>query len=190
MELFLLPFKNAEEAQQFKQHINHIQHLSSTFVTPNFMSCSTDEFFTIYHEIDARTLIETLLYDIGYTSAYLYGTFAFQTEIIKLILHSQTWTHIPISKQDSFEQFLPKLALDSSLQKATLILLDETAIQTLRYYFTNDLNVIQTAKQMYIHRNTLNYRLSQIHEKTGIDPRTFYGAMYFFSIIYNSPISE
>jgi carbohydrate diacid regulator len=46
-------------------------------------------------------------------------------------------------------------------------------IDTLKAFFTCNLNMTETAKILYIHRNTLIYRLRKIKEETGYDPHTF-----------------
>ncbi len=42
-------------------------------------------------------------------------------------------------------------------------------IKTLQAYFTNNLNLINTAKALFIHKNTVNYRLQKIQKITGLD---------------------
>lgn len=51
--------------------------------------------------------------------------------------------------------------------------LGEEYIQTLDIYFNNNFSIKTTAKNLHIHRNTLLYRLNQIKDKTGLDPRQF-----------------
>lgn len=48
--------------------------------------------------------------------------------------------------------------------------------KTIEIFFANDLKVRETAKKLYLHRNTLSYRLDKITRLTGCDPRTFRGA--------------
>ncbi|MGL6248906.1 MAG: PucR family transcriptional regulator, partial [Culicoidibacterales bacterium] len=50
-------------------------------------------------------------------------------------------------------------------------------IETIRAICLTNLNLSKAAKQLYIHRNTLNYRIEKLLQLTGIDVRTFYGAM-------------
>ncbi|MDQ8736188.1 helix-turn-helix domain-containing protein [Paenibacillus sp. LHD-38] len=50
-------------------------------------------------------------------------------------------------------------------------------IQTLQAFFESDLNIAETAKALYIHRNTLIYRLKRIKEETGYDPQLFKDAV-------------
>ncbi|MDN3017936.1 sugar diacid recognition domain-containing protein [Paenibacillus sp. BSR1-1] len=48
---------------------------------------------------------------------------------------------------------------------------------TLEAFFKNNLNIQQTAEDLYLHRNTLIYRLSKIEQETGYDPKTFKDAL-------------
>ena len=44
---------------------------------------------------------------------------------------------------------------------------------------SNSLNISETARKLYIHRNTLVYRLDKIQKKTGLDVRVFEDALTF-----------
>ena len=53
------------------------------------------------------------------------------------------------------------------------LLMDTETLLTLETFFQLDCNVSETAKRMYIHRNTLLYRLDKIKQETGLDVRSF-----------------
>ena len=59
------------------------------------------------------------------------------------------------------------------------ILDDEEAMSTINKFFDNNLNISETARQLYVHRNTLVYRLERIEKAIGLDIRTFDDAMTF-----------
>lgn len=59
------------------------------------------------------------------------------------------------------------------------ILEDEEAMSTINKFLENNLNISETARQMYVHRNTLVYRLERIQKAIGLDIRTFDDAMIF-----------
>jgi hypothetical protein len=50
---------------------------------------------------------------------------------------------------------------------------DSETMTTLEHFFQLDCNVSETAKKLYIHRNTLLYRLDKFKQETGLDVRTF-----------------
>ena len=56
---------------------------------------------------------------------------------------------------------------------------DEETLITITQLFDNNLNISETARQLYIHRNTLVYRLERIEKKLGLDIRSFEDAMLF-----------
>ncbi len=60
---------------------------------------------------------------------------------------------------------------------------DEELIQTAIRFFEYDLNVTETSRQLYVHRNTLIYRLNKIEKQTGLDLRSFDDAMQFFMLM-------
>lgn len=56
---------------------------------------------------------------------------------------------------------------------------DEETLTTINKFFENSLNVSETARQLYIHRNTLVYRLEKLQKSTGLDIRVFDDALTF-----------
>ena len=56
---------------------------------------------------------------------------------------------------------------------------DEETTVTINKFFENNLNISETARQLYVHRNTLVYRLERIEKALGLDIRTFEDAMLF-----------
>lgn len=57
--------------------------------------------------------------------------------------------------------------------------LDEETLNTLDKFFENNLNVSETSRQLFVHRNTLVYRLEKIQKSTGLDVRCFDDALTF-----------
>jgi carbohydrate diacid regulator len=56
---------------------------------------------------------------------------------------------------------------------------DEETLVTINKFFENNLNVSETARQLFIHRNTLVYRLEKLQKSTGLDIRKFEDALTF-----------
>ncbi|MBQ6322835.1 MAG: helix-turn-helix domain-containing protein [Lachnospiraceae bacterium] len=56
---------------------------------------------------------------------------------------------------------------------------DEETLVTINKFFDNNLNVSETSRQLYIHRNTLVYRLDKLQKSTGLDLRVFEDAITF-----------
>ena len=56
---------------------------------------------------------------------------------------------------------------------------DEETLTTINKFFENSLNVSETSRQLYIHRNTLVYRLDKLQKSTGLELRVFEDAITF-----------
>ncbi len=56
---------------------------------------------------------------------------------------------------------------------------DDEELTTVYTFFNNNLNISETARKLFVHRNTLVYRLEKIQKKTGLDVRVFEDAVTF-----------
>lgn len=74
---------------------------------------------------------------------------------------------------------LCKLFLSEVFKKGDIEELDQEIIYTIQKFFENNLNVSETSRQLYVHRNTLVYRLDKIQKITGLDLREFDQALIF-----------
>lgn len=61
----------------------------------------------------------------------------------------------------------------------TLDEFDNETLTTINKFFENNLNVSETSRQLFIHRNTLVYRLDKLQKQTGLDLRVFEDAITF-----------
>lgn len=109
---------------------------------------------------------------------------------ISRILHSRT-------KVYEFEKMmLPSLfyhlnrnswtAFQRSLLQTEKLHLDQDLLDTAIEFFQNDLNVTETSNRLYIHRNTMLYRLGKIKSMTGYDIRSFSEAVNFYLLYLKS----
>ena len=79
---------------------------------------------------------------------------------------------------------VPKFKLSEYLDllvtpQAKSVFLDADMISTAESFFENDLNVSLAARDLFMHRNTLIYRLDKIHKGTDLDIRKFSDALTF-----------
>ena len=74
---------------------------------------------------------------------------------------------------------LCKMFIQEIFEKKSPEEFDEETLVTINKFFENSLNVSETSRQLYIHRNTLVYRLDKIQKSTGLDLRTFEDAITF-----------
>ena len=56
---------------------------------------------------------------------------------------------------------------------------DEEILATVQKFFENSLNISETSRQLFVHRNTLVYRIEKVQKATGLDMRVFEDALTF-----------
>ena len=74
---------------------------------------------------------------------------------------------------------LCRLFLKEVFKEGSFESLDTETVLTIQKFFENNLNVSETSRQLYVHRNTLVYRLDKIEKITGLDLRKFDDAIIF-----------
>ena len=74
---------------------------------------------------------------------------------------------------------LCEMFLDEVFKKGSLESLDRETLMTIQAFFENNLNVSETSRKLFVHRNTLVYRLEKIRKLTGLDLREFEHAITF-----------
>lgn len=97
----------------------------------------------------------------------------------------------PITEDDFIRMFseIPKstrevLTSGYDIKSLAKIFEDEAMMQTVDCFLKNDLSICRTARSLYMHRNTLIYRLGSIHRQTGLDLRRFEMAVTFKFLHY------
>ncbi|MPN13571.1 hypothetical protein SDC9_160893 [bioreactor metagenome] len=74
---------------------------------------------------------------------------------------------------------LCEMFLSEVFKKGALESLDRETLVTIQAFFENNLNVSETSRKLFVHRNTLVYRLEKIKKLTGLDLREFDHAITF-----------
>ena len=74
---------------------------------------------------------------------------------------------------------LCEMFLQEVFKKGSMDSLDREALTTIQAFFENNLNVSETSRKLFVHRNTLVYRLEKIRKMTGLDLREFEDAITF-----------
>ena len=74
---------------------------------------------------------------------------------------------------------LCEMFLQEVFKKGSLESLDRETLMTIQCFFENNLNVSETSRKLFVHRNTLVYRLDKIKKLTGLDLREFDHAIIF-----------
>lgn len=79
--------------------------------------------------------------------------------------------HLPTTLCETF--------LKEVFKKGTIESLDHETLFTIQKFFDNNLNLSETSRKLFVHRNTLVYRLEKIKKLTGLDLREFDDAIVF-----------
>ncbi|REB05276.1 PucR family transcriptional regulator [Sporosarcina sp. BI001-red] len=134
------------------------------------------------HESLSETIKERCMIGIGRQVegiSSLYKSFSEANEMIRLTQQLNEKNEVA-----HYEDYAVYHLLDSNIKEHALVEFFEKClgllfthdqengtayIETLEYYFTNNSNVTETAKAMFIHRNTLIYRIERIQEILGLD---------------------
>ena len=74
---------------------------------------------------------------------------------------------------------LCEIFLSEVFKKNSIDTLDQETLFTINKFFENNLNVSETSRKLFVHRNTLVYRLEKIKKLTGLDLREFDDAITF-----------
>ena len=72
-----------------------------------------------------------------------------------------------------------EMFLEEVFRKGSIDALDQETLFTIQKFFENNLNVSETSRKLFVHRNTLVYRLEKIKKLTGLDLREFDHAIVF-----------
>ena len=94
--------------------------------------------------------------------------------------------HVFTHRSLLLERFLSDVSPEMSLSyngaifnRATARLFNDEMVHTIETFFDNSLNLSETARKLYIHRNTLVYRLEKVQHAIGLDLRNFDDAVTF-----------
>lgn len=116
-----------------------------------------------------------------FNNAYTQGT-----DIIAIAKRFNRIGPVWIFEKMLLERFLNEVPMNVYTGLRAHVVTDEVRklltgdmLETVNMFFKCDLNLSDTARQMFVHRNTLMYRLDKIQKVTGLDLRKFYDAVVF-----------
>lgn len=148
-------------------------------------------------ESTAKIIVDTLNTELMIKAAVSIGTAAFNIgDIGRSFREAQTARQVGETFENdktvfSYENLglgrliyqlpveLCRLFINEVFRENTLDSLEPEIMLTIQQFFENSLNISETSRQMYIHRNTLVYRLDKIRKLTGLDLRKFDDAILF-----------
>lgn len=86
---------------------------------------------------------------------------------------------------------LCEIFLKEVFKKSTIDAIDGDLMFTINKFFENSLNISETARKLFVHRNTLVYRIEKIKRVTGLDLRNFEDAIVFkIALMVNKYLQE
>ena len=147
---------------QHEKDVNALETVRSLFST------KTKDFITA---VDEKNIILVKEVKPGETYDDLEKT---ATSIVDM-LNTESLTRVSVA----FGTIVNEIKDVSRSYKEAKMALDEETLTTINKFFENSLNVSETSRQLYIHRNTLVYRLDKLQKSTGLDLRVFEDAITF-----------
>lgn len=141
-----------------------------------------EQLFTISHVIESDFFVSTLFFTGQFhkLGPHLPEAFSFERKLFSM---PGSLSHSTIH---SVESLLPSFLLHclpsewkTHLLGHVITILEEDPdwTQIIKVFLENQANVSQTAKQLFMHRNSVQYRIERFIDKTGIDIRSFQGAI-------------
>ncbi len=72
-----------------------------------------------------------------------------------------------------------EMFIEETFKGESISSIDDETLNIINTFFENNLNLSETSRQLYLHRNTLVYRIEKLEKRFGLDIRTFEDAMTF-----------
>ena len=167
-----------------ENHIIYVKHMDKLENYKNVAQIARAMVDTISTEvmINVRVAYGTIVNNIKDVSkSYKEATMAL--DVGKIFYEKQTvlaYSELGIGRLiHQLPVSLCEMFLNEVFTKNTIDQLDEETLSTVNLFFENSLNISETARKMYVHRNTLVYRLEKILKNTGLDVRVFDDALTF-----------
>ncbi|WP_110113833.1 helix-turn-helix domain-containing protein [Bacillus sp. CGMCC 1.16541] len=155
-------------------------------------------------DTNLQDTVDVLTSDFGSTMQFFEGqlydfplslTTSFQLERVWFKQLKEIVTHQKIIKITDFLPYLVMkdvpLSLQNQLQHTLkFVEQDEELIQTIKVYLECNLNVSLAAKKLYMHRNSLQYRIDKFMDRTNLDIKDFQGAVSAYLAILAMEFNE
>ncbi|MBQ8804115.1 MAG: helix-turn-helix domain-containing protein [Tyzzerella sp.] len=167
-EVHIILIKNLQTTEDYKE----INHMAKTIADTLNMEAMVDvrvAYGTIVNELRevSRSYKEACMaLDVGRIFYAEKNVLAYNELGIGRLIHQ-----LPYSL---CEMFLEEVFHGKAIEQ-----FDDEILTTVNVFFENSLNISETARKLYVHRNTLGYRLEKILKITGLDVRKFDDALTF-----------
>lgn len=153
-------------------------------------------------QFTTQAIIGDFLIDLSFYVGNILNFSSIQT--LKETLHFQKEAYLlarQLFKKNVYNHYeiLPFMILKGIKQEDLIIitknylqslLADEEMLKTLQTYLANNMNLSLTAKKLYVHRNSVQYRIDKFIENTGIDIKNFPEAVTVYLLLNFSKINK
>ena len=133
------------------------------------VKASIGRYFTLLEEAKNSYITSLKAFDIGSLYREGYAVYNYNNMGIARLFHD-----IPVQKLEYF--------IEETITSDIYDQIDDETIKTMQAFFENNLNISETARKMYLHRNTLVYRIEKFNKLTGLDVQKFESAVLFHTI--------
>ncbi|ASS73115.1 PucR family transcriptional regulator [Bacillus atrophaeus] len=143
--------------------------------------------------------------DFYFSVRFLLGRFYEADELLRVhFAREQTYflyaeKLMPQYRAATLEAVFPAVLLEESKEKLGELLHEEANLlfknepelkKTIKLFIENNSNVTLTSKKLHLHRNSLQYRIDKFIERSGIDIKTYKGALLAYFICLQNEVSE
>jgi DNA-binding PucR family transcriptional regulator len=183
------------ESKQHKPIDDDVISLFSELISPSSIKNNSDHTIMFFeHDIDLafEDVILNVMSDT-LTDLRVYASHAVssvQERDIYVQAIQQYMDQIPFEKyyflddKIIIKHFIYRLSEDMKSLFLNKFYKDQVMIETLKVYLESNLNMVNAAKKLYIHRNTLIQRLDKFYQVTGLDARLFSEALLVYHLIH------
>ena len=133
------------------------------------VEASAGRYFTLLEEVKNSYITSLKAFNIGSLYKEGYSVYNYNSMGIARLFHD-----IPVQKLESF--------IEETITSDIYDQIDDETIKTMQAFFENNLNISETARKLYLHRNTLVYRIEKFNKLTGLDVQKFESAVLFHTI--------
>jgi hypothetical protein len=188
-----------DDKQSFEEAIKGIMNSDLVIWLSYSHGIIIEEKPSIHFEVELLKEVTAMLTADFYVEPYLYMGQLQKNDLDlknKFILEQNCFQTLFRSdnrkKASTFSEALPLLIMEdpTSIIKKDILsnqvieaIEDKELLQTIDAFLYANLNASSTAKKLFIHRNSLQYRLEKLLEKTGLDIRTFSNAAFIYIAI-------